>query len=159
MQATFNHVNAKLQSGNYTQTIGRWERDYDVILRKLDAQEQRKKQEYSKNLENQKRSLAAIRESWKDIARSFSLNEKSGLTIKPLPSTKDMARFTVILRNISAVFSVQQINDLDNERIEQWHVTLEPRPNAGRLEVEISNAIQSRGRKWDLAYLLVRQRC
>ncbi|WEW59782.1 hypothetical protein PRK78_005262 [Emydomyces testavorans] len=156
MQATWAFIGEKLKEsdGDYPQSTELWERDYDVILKQLDAEEAQKEEQKTQERENQeRRRLASIDSERKSIVESFAANENTGITAKIRPSADNIGRFTVLLRNISALFFVQQVNDFDGQSIEEWHVIMEARPNSTKLEQEVFNCIQSRERKWDLRIL------
>ncbi|EFW16018.1 hypothetical protein D8B26_004211 [Coccidioides posadasii str. Silveira] len=158
MQATWDHVNGKIKEsgGNYPRGIGMWQRDYNVILKQLDAEVENKKEEEERKEreEEEMKLLASIGNGWRGIVESFATNEASGLAIKVIPSPDNTGQFSILLRNVSLFFFVQQVNDIDGQRVQEWRVTMEPRAHATKLGQDIFDCIQSRDRKWDLKYLL-----
>lgn len=163
MEAIWKKVDKKLaeSGGVYPQPTGRWEQDYDIVLKRLGEEDKRESELRIRSEEEQERShQASTAGGWKAIIEGFNQkNTSSEVFINILPSADNAGRFSVVLRKISVMFYVQQTPDPGNQTFGDWQVLILSRKSPTALGSEIVNQINARSRKWDLLYLLVRETC
>lgn len=157
LQAVWGWMDEKLKesNGQYPQPTGMWERDYDVILRNLEAEERQKEEQRRKDEEEQERLKALSAEGgWRGVVESFQQRQLPGLRIF---LNKNEAMITVHLGSAGMTFEVQEVVSLEDSGALEWQVEPQPQPwkAPSKLEIAICSNLNHRPRKWDLAYLLV----
>ena len=155
MKAIWDRVDQRLkESGdNRPEPMFVWKNDYRMMLRKLDHEEERRKERAKLEAQQGEREhLASIQGGWRGIVESFVATAKSGLTIDVISSTEDAAHFSALLHNTSTRFMVR---NPDVREAAEWEVTLKSQGATSKTTDGILHCINNRDRKWDLRYLLV----
>jgi hypothetical protein len=157
MKAVWNRVDEKLKEskGDYPQPSGKWERDYDVILNELENEERANEERRRKDEERQEKLKAlSFGGAWKGTLESFQQRSLPGMQISP---GSNEATITVVLLKSGMVFDIQKIIIQEVNGSFEWQVSSRQprgRPKT-KLETAVVACLNSRGRKWDLSYLLV----
>ncbi|KAL4875457.1 mediator complex subunit 27-domain-containing protein [Aspergillus karnatakaensis] len=142
-------------AGRLLQPNGVWERDYDELLEELTAQDSARKEQQRRANEEQEREQTRVREGgWKGIVEEFAQRDVSGVKVA---SVKDGGSFFVVLSKMGLAFKVimgsalNQSQDLPDWNVSSKSALGEP---TSRLEKGVLDCLNSRPRKWDLAFLL-----
>lgn len=155
MNAIWDTVDQRLKENDDNRPLPTcvWENDYRMMLRKLDHDEARRKEQAKLETEQRERErLASVQGGWKGIVESFIAAAKSGLTIDILNSTQDLVQISVLLHNTSTRFLVR---NPDPQKSAEWEVSMTPQGSTSKTTDGILHCINNRDRKWDLGYLLV----
>lgn len=158
MKPVWNHVESRIKesNGGPIQPTGMWEKDYGVLLEELVKAEQTKEEETLREKEQAERSKAqASDEGWETVVEKFTQRGIPGIRV-----TKGQDPFSIsaVLSKAGIVFSIEGIQEPDNSVISEWKVSSQVpqgRPPS-KLENAIQDCLDSRARKWDLTFLLVR---
>ncbi|OQE31058.1 hypothetical protein PENFLA_c002G05454 [Penicillium flavigenum] len=148
------HVESRIKeaNGQLLQPTGKWERDYDVLLEELAQKEKSKIDERQREDEEAERTKAQSTEGeWKNVLERFVQRDMPGVrVVKDLDETS----LAVALVRAGVVFQVKGVS-FPGSPISGWEVSSKI---AGRSPTKLENAIlgcvESRPRKWDLAFLL-----
>lgn len=158
MKAVWAHTEARLKeaNGQLIQPTGVWEKDYDVILAELTKGEKAKEDERLREEEDAERTKALSAEGgWAAVIDRFIQRGVPGIRVIRSQTQTSLA---VALARAGMVFLVEDPKDSDSGSGPEWKVsckTVQGRPPA-KLEQAILDCLNSRPRKWDLAFLLVR---
>lgn len=152
------HVESRIKesNGQILQPTGMWERDYDVLLEKLLQTEKSKEQERLREEEEAERIKAQSSEGgWQRVAESFIQRNVPGVRVF---KGQEALSLTTALSKAGIIFHIEGVKEDDTSGVAEWHVSSKASP--GRVPTKIENSIveclNSRSRKWDLAFLLVR---
>jgi hypothetical protein len=151
------HVESRIKesNGQILQPTGMWERDYDVLLEDLVKAEKSKEQERLREEEEAERVKAQSSEAgWQVVVESFTQRNVPGVRVFQGQEALSLA---VALSKAGIILHIEGVKEHDAPGVE-WHVS--SKAPAGRVPTKIENSIveclNSRSRKWDLAFLLVR---
>ncbi|KAK2740207.1 hypothetical protein FQN57_006218 [Myotisia sp. PD_48] len=156
MGTILNRVDQRLaqRGGEYPHMNGIWHHSYEAMLKSLEIQGQMLGEEDAIRKENEEKiNLQYSNGGWKSILSAFMARDSPGILVQDL-STNDAACFSIILQAISVVFYIQHARNTRSQDAEIWHVNSGIQQNPSKLTIEILECIQSRGKKWDLGYLL-----
>lgn len=145
----------KESNGTYPQPSGTWERDYEVLLEELGVKERKIEERRRKDEEYQERlKVLSTDGGWKGIVQSFQQRRLPGVQIV---LSRNEVVITVVLMKAGMAFDIQCENSQVDAGVSEWRVSNKQRPGvpATKFESSILNCLNSRPRKWDLAYLLV----
>lgn len=157
MKAVWAHTEARMReaNGQLIQPTGIWEKDYDVILAELTKGEKAKEDERSREEEEAERTKALSAEGgWAAVIDRFIQRGVPGIRVIKSQTQTSLA---VALARAGMVFLVEDPKNSDSGSGPEWKVsckTVQGRPPA-KLEQAILDCLNSRPRKWDLAFLLV----
>jgi hypothetical protein len=145
----------KESNGQILQPTGLWERDYDVILEELLQTEKSKEEERLREEEEVERTKAQSSESgWQGVVESFIQRNVPGVRVIKGQGAQSLA---IALSKAGIIFHVEGLKENDGPGVAEWHVSSKAPP--GRVPTKMENSIieclNSRSRKWDLAFLLV----
>ncbi|KAJ5465183.1 uncharacterized protein N7458_000869 [Penicillium daleae] len=150
------HVESRIKesNGQILQPTGLWERDYDVILEELLQTEKSKEEERLREEEEVERTKAQASESgWQGVVESFIQRNVPGVRIIKGQGAQSLA---IALSKAGIIFHVEGLKENDVPGVAEWHVSSKAPP--GRVPTKMENSIieclNSRSRKWDLAFLL-----
>lgn len=151
------HVESRIKESNsqILQPTGLWERDYDVILEELLQTEKSKEEERLREEEEVERTKAQASESgWQGVVESFIQRNVPGVRVIKGQGAQSLA---IALSKAGIIFHVEGLKENDGPGVAEWHVSSKAPP--GRVPTKMENSIieclNSRSRKWDLAFLLV----
>jgi hypothetical protein len=152
------HVESRIKesNGQILQPTGMWERDYDVLLEDLLQAETSKEEERLREEEDAERTKVQSSEGgWQAIVESFIQRNVPGVRVIKGQGALSLA---IALSKAGIIFHVEGLKeDDDAPGVAEWHVSSKAPP--GRVPTKIENSIveclNSRSRKWDLAFLLV----
>jgi hypothetical protein len=145
----------KESNGIYPQPSGMWERDYDVVLEELSAEERKIEGRRQKDEELQERlKVLSTDGGWKGVVESFRQRSLPGVQIV---LSRSEIFITVVLTKTGMAFDIQGENGQVETGVSEWRVSNKQRPGVltTKFESSVLNCLNSRPRKWDLAYLLV----
>lgn len=155
LQSVWAHVESRINesNGQLLQPNGKWEKDYDVLLEELEQKEKSKLEERQREEEDAERIKAQSTEGeWHNVLERFARRNVPG--VRAIKGQDDTSLAVALLR-AGVVFQVKGVSD-PGAPISEWEVSSEI---AGRSETKLEHAIleclNSRPRKWDLAFLLV----
>lgn len=153
------HVESRIKesNGQILQPTGMWERDYDVLLEDLIKAEKSKEQERLREEEEAERVKAQSSEAgWQGVVESFIQRNVPGVRVC---HGKEALSLAIALSKAGIFLHIEGMKENDAPGVE-WHVS--SKAPAGRVPTKIENSIvkclNSRSRKWDLAFLLVRSK-
>ncbi|KAL2001477.1 hypothetical protein VTN02DRAFT_1696 [Thermoascus thermophilus] len=156
MKLIWDRLDEKMKEcdGDYPQPDGVWEQDYDVLLEELDREERIKEERRQKDEEEQERLRARSMEGgWKGIVESF---RQKGLPGVRILLNKNETVITVVLLKAGMAFDIQEVDGQGGKGYSEWRVS--NKQFAGEPKTKLGTGIliclNSRPRKWDLAYLL-----
>ena len=157
MRAIWEHVEGDIKEsgGQLLQPTGMWEIDYDDLLEELVKDEKTREEEKVKDEENQElEKLRSSGKGWRGVAEGFTQRNVPGVRVVP---SKNEALLTVALIKAGMVFQVQADGLQGEKDFPDWSVSskISPGRPVTKLETSIVDCLNSRQRKWDLAYLLV----
>ncbi|OXV12139.1 hypothetical protein Egran_00100 [Elaphomyces granulatus] len=144
----------KESNGIYPQPSGMWERDYDVVLEELSAEERKLEERRQKDEELQERlKVLSTDGGWKGVVESF---RQRGLPGVQIVLSRNEIFITVVLTKTGMAFDIQGENGQVETGVSEWRVSSKQRPGVltTKFESSVLNCLNSRPRKWDLAYLL-----
>jgi hypothetical protein len=157
MKVVWDRIDKMLKESNgiYPQPSGTWERDYEVLLEELGVKERKIEERRRKDEEYQERlKVLSTDGGWKGIVQSFQQRRLPGVQIV---LSRNEVVITVVLIKAGMAFDIQCENSQVDAGVSEWRVSNKQRPGvpATKFESSILNCLNSRPRKWDLAYLLV----
>lgn len=151
------HVESRIKesNGQILQPTGMWERDYDVLLKELLQTEKSKEEERLREEEVAERTKIQSSEGgWQAIVESFIQRNVPGVRVIKGQGALSLA---IALSKAGIIFHIEGLNDSGAPAVAEWHVSSKAPP--GRVPTKMENSIveclNSRSRKWDLAFLLV----
>lgn len=151
------HVESRIKesNGQILQPTGMWERDYDVLLEELLQAEKSKEEERLREEEDAERTKVQSSEGgWQAIVESFIQRNVPGVRVIKGQGALPLA---IALSKAGIIFHIEGLKENDTLGVTEWHVSSKAPP--GRVPTKIENSIveclNSRSRKWDLAFLLV----
>ncbi|KAJ5329176.1 Mediator complex subunit Med27 [Penicillium brevicompactum] len=142
----------KESNGQILQPNGKWDRDYDLLLKDL-AEEEKSKTDDRKRLEEEaERTKAQSGEGeWQKVLERFVQRNIPGIRVA---QEEDGISLAVALVRAGTVLLVKGISE-PGEPISQWEVSSKTgNRELTKLEIAILECLGSRPRKWDLAFLL-----
>lgn len=151
------HVEARLKASNgqLIQPTGVWEMDYNVLLEELIKAEKVKEEERQREDENAERAKAQSSEGeWEAVTERFIQRNVPGVRVMKGKSPLSVA---VALAKAGMILLVEGVKNPDVAGVSEWQVFV--RTPHGRVQTKLEDSIleclNSRPRKWDLAFLLV----
>ncbi|PLN79404.1 hypothetical protein BDW42DRAFT_128290 [Aspergillus taichungensis] len=156
MKAVWDRVegNIRENGGQLLQPTGMWERDYNVLLEELEAEEKERREQRAREEEDAERSrILAMEGGWKAVVDAFVQRRIPG--VKALVSQERTA-VEVVLVKAGMSFSVRPADGSDGSGVPDWEVESksESQPAATKLESAVADYLNACPRRWDLAYLL-----
>ncbi|KAJ5543178.1 Mediator complex subunit Med27 [Penicillium sp. DV-2018c] len=155
MQSVWSHVESRIKesNGSLLQPTGKWERDYDVLLRELAQKEKSNADERLQEEEHDERVKAQSTEGeWRNVLERFVQRNVPGVRVI---QGQDETSLAVALVRAGVVFQVKGIAAGTGSSASEWEVSskVAGRPST-KLETAMLGCLESRPRKWDLAFLL-----
>ncbi|KAJ5175323.1 uncharacterized protein N7482_001200 [Penicillium canariense] len=156
LQPVWAHVESRLKdsAGQIVQPTGMWERDYDVLLEELLKVERGKDEELLREDEEAERAKAQSSEGeWQGVVESFIQRNLPGVRVIKEQETLSLA---IALVKAGVIFHVAGVKEPDAPGVADWHVSSRAPPGRvpTKLENSMTECLNSRPRKWDLAFLL-----
>jgi hypothetical protein len=158
LQPIWAHVEARINesNGQLLQPSGIWEKDYDVLLKELLEVEKTKEEESQREEEDAERAKAQSSEGeWETVVERFIQRSIPGIRV-----VKGQKPFSlgVALAKAGMILLVEGVKEADVPGVSDWQVRAKAPPGRSptKLENSIMDCLNSRPRKWDLAFLLVR---
>lgn len=157
MKPVWNHVESRIKESNglFIQPTGMWENDYDVLLKDLVKTEKTKEEEIEREQEHVERSKAQSSDGeWEAVIEKFTQRGVPGIRVV---KGQDPFSLSAVLAKAGMVFSVKGLKEPNVSGISEWEVSSQVPPGRtpSKLEHAIQDCLNSRTRKWDLAFLLV----
>lgn len=158
MKPVWAHVEARLReaNGQILQPTGMWEKDYDVLLAELTKAEKTKEDERLREEEDAERTKALSSEGeWTAVIERFEQRNIPGVRVMKGQNQTSLA---IALSRAGMVFLVAGVRDYNSSAVSGWQVSsrVAPGRSTTKLEQAVLECLNSRPRKWDLAFLLVR---
>ncbi|KAJ5128664.1 hypothetical protein N7448_002381 [Penicillium atrosanguineum] len=156
LQPIWSHVEARIResSGELLQPTGIWEMDYDILLKELLKAEKTKEKEAQREEEDAERVKAQSSEGeWGTIVEKFMQRNIPGIRIVKGQKPFSMG---IALAKAGMILLVEGMKEADIPGVSEWQVRAKAPPGRSptKLENSIMNCLNSRPRKWDLAFLL-----
>ncbi|KAE8355084.1 mediator complex subunit 27-domain-containing protein [Aspergillus coremiiformis] len=156
MKAVWDRLDAQIREngGQLLQPTGIWDRDYAALLEELRKEETARAEQQQKIEEELERSkIQSTEGGWRAIADSFIQRKVPGVRV--LPSNNEVA-VTVVLPKAGMAFKVHTAGGSEAKGVPEWQVSSRTMPGQikTKLESAVSDCLNSRSRRWDLAYLL-----
>lgn len=157
MKPVWAHVEARLReaNGQILQPTGMWEKDYDVLLAELTEAEKSKEDERLREEEDAERTKALSSEGeWTAVIERFEQRNVPGIRVM---KGKNQTSLAIALSRAGMVFLVAGVRDYNSSAVSGWQVSsrVAPGRSTTKLEQAVLECLNSRPRKWDLAFLLV----
>jgi len=158
LQPIWAHVEARIKesNGQLLQPTGMWERDYDVLLDELLKAEKAKEDERRREEEDAERAKAQSSEGeWESVVEKFIQRNIPGIRIVKGQQPFSLA---VALAKAGMILPIKGVKEAEVPGVSEWQVSAKAPPGRSptKLETSILDCLNSRPRKWDLAFLLVR---
>lgn len=157
LQPIWGRVEARIKesNGQLLQPTGIWEKDYDVLLEELLKVEKTKEEESQREEEDAERAKAQSSEGeWETVVERFIQRNIPGVRV-----VKGQKAFSlgVALVKAGMILLVEGVKETDVPGVSEWLVSAKTPPgrSSTKLENSIMDCVNSRPRKWDLAFLLV----
>lgn len=163
MRAVWEHVDAKVRENNglLLQPTGMWERDYDVLLKKLVREEEGRREAQRREREEMEREQVnlLVDGDWRRVVEEFV--QRNGGTGVRVVSGKGRDVVTLMLVKTGMAFEAQLNAALEADGVPGWRVSNKVAPGrpVTKLESAICECLNSRPRQWDLSFLLVSTPC
>lgn len=163
MRAVWEHVDAKIRENNglLLQPTGMWERDYDVLLKKLVREEEGRREAQRREREEMEREQVnlLVDGDWRRVVEEFV--QRNGGTGVRVVSGKGRDVVTLMLVKTGMAFEAQLNAALEADGVPGWRVSNKVAPGrpVAKLESAICECLNSRPRQWDLSFLLVSTPC
>lgn len=163
MRAVWEHVDAKIRENNglLLQPTGMWERDYDVLLKKLVREEEGRREAQRREREEMEREQVnlLVDGDWRRVVEEFV--QRNGGTGVRVVSGKGRDVVTLMLVKTGMAFEAQLNAALEADGVPGWRVSNKVAPGrpVTKLESAICECLNSRPRQWDLSFLLVSTPC
>ncbi|KAL4965282.1 RNA polymerase II mediator complex subunit MED27 domain-containing protein [Aspergillus stella-maris] len=140
-------------AGQLLQSNGMWEYDYNEILEDLTKQDNARKEKEQKAKEEQERSqLQSAEGGWRALVDQYTHATLDGMRVLP---TKQQSSFVIMLQKAGLAFKVSAVSTgqegVPNFTVSTKSPSGEP---TSKLETAVLDCLNSRPRKWDLAYLI-----
>lgn len=158
MRGVWERVEADIaELGGLLQPTGVWEVDYEERLEGL-VKEERVKNEQAQ-MEEEERERERLRSTgcdWRGVVESFAARTVPGMRVVPGENDNDPS-LTVALVKAGMVFQVHAAAALEGGDVPDWRVATKVSPGrpVTKLETGVADCLNSRGRQWDLGFLLV----
>jgi hypothetical protein len=157
MKPVWAHVEARLReaNGQILQPTSMWEKDYDVLLAELTKAEKTKEDERLREEEDAERTKALSSEGeWIAVIERFEQRNVPGVRVIKGQNQTSLA---IALSRAGMVFLVAGVKDHNSPAVSGWQVSsrVAPGRTTTKLEQAVLECLNSRPRKWDLAFLLV----
>jgi hypothetical protein len=157
MKPVWNHVESRIKesNGDFIQPTGMWEKDYDVLLKELIKIEKTKEEDIEREQEQMERSKAQSSDGeWQAIVERFTQRDVPGMRV-----VKGQHPFSLsaVLAKAGMIFSIQGLQEPGVPGVSEWQVSSQTPPgrSPSKLQHAVQDCLNSRTRKWDLAFLLV----
>lgn len=155
LKSVWEHVESRMNepNGQMLQPTGKWDKDYDVLLKELTEKEKSNVEERQREEEEAERlKVQSGEDEWQKALGSFVQRNVPGVRIA---EEQDGSSLTVALVKAGVVFLVKGVS-VDGAPISEWEVASKVSGRAPtKLETAILDCLGSRPRKWDLYFLLV----
>ncbi|KAL3462714.1 mediator complex subunit 27-domain-containing protein [Aspergillus heterothallicus] len=141
-------------AGQLLQSSGMWEEDYGSLLEELTKQDSVRKEKEQRAKEELERSqLQSAEGGWKAIVDNFIQKNVPGVRIT---ITKSDSAFAILLLKAGLSFKVNAVSVGQESEIPEWQVSSKQASAdpPSKLESAVLDCLNSRSRKWDLAFLL-----
>ncbi|KAL4942108.1 hypothetical protein BDV06DRAFT_222524 [Aspergillus oleicola] len=140
-------------AGQLLQSNGMWDYDYDKLLEDLTKQNTARKEKEQRAKEEQERSqLQSVEGGWRALVDQYAQAGLDGMRVLP---TKQQSSFVVMLQKVGLAFKVSAVSTGQDGppefNISSKSPSGEP---TSKLETAVLDCLNSRPRKWDLAYLI-----
>ncbi|KAJ5408948.1 hypothetical protein N7509_002831 [Penicillium cosmopolitanum] len=156
MKPVWSHVESRIKesNGDLIQPTGMWEKDYDVLLKELIKTEKTKKEDIEREQEQIERSKAQSSDGeWQAIVERFTQRDVPGMRVV---KGQDPFSVSAVLAKAGMIFSIKGLQEPGVPGVSEWQVSSEPPPgrSPSKLQHAVQDCLNSRTRKWDLAFLL-----
>ncbi|KAJ5389505.1 uncharacterized protein N7496_000573 [Penicillium cataractarum] len=156
LKPVWDHVESRIKesNGQILQPTGMWERDYDVLLEELLQAEKSKEQERLHEEEEAERTKVQSSEGgWQVVVESFIQRNVPGVRVIKGQGAPSLA---IALSKAGIIFHIEGVKENDGPAVAEWHVSSRAPPGRvpTKMENSITECLNSRSRKWDLAFLL-----
>lgn len=156
MKAVWGHVEASIKElgGQLLQPTGVWEADYGVLLDGLVKEANgREDEERMAEEEREKDGFRSAGADWRGVVDGFVKRDVPGVRVV---ASQGEAALTVALVKAGMVVLVNT-GSVEGDDVPDWRVASKVSPGRPitKLETAMVDCLNSRSRKWDLAYLLV----
>ncbi|KAJ5935543.1 hypothetical protein N7466_005090 [Penicillium verhagenii] len=156
MKPVWAHVEARLKeaNGQIIQPTGMWEKDYDVLFAEMTKAEKTREDERLREEEDAERTKALSSEGqWTAVIERFVQRDIPGVRII---KGQNQTSLVVALARAGMVFLVAGVRDFKSSDVSGWQVSsrVAPGRSTTKLEQAVLECLNSRPRKWDLAFLL-----
>lgn len=161
LKPIWTHVESRIKEfqGQALQPTGIWEKDYDVLLEELVKVEKTKELERQQEEEDAERAKVQSSEGeWEAVVERFNQRNVSGVRLIKGQNPLSLA---VALAKAGMLLLLEGVKEPDVAGVAEWQVSSKAPQGRSptKLENSILECLNSRPRKWDLAYLLVRFYC
>lgn len=159
LKPMWEHVQTRVResNGQLVQPTGMWEKDYGSLLEDLLKTEKNAEEDRLREEEDAERAKALSSEGeWQSVLERFSTRSIPGVQIIR-GNDLNKADFAIALPRAGMVFLLEGAREPDSPGVASWQVSNKVAPGRSptKLELSILECIESRPRKWDLAFLLV----
>ncbi|KAJ5108928.1 hypothetical protein N7456_005603 [Penicillium angulare] len=150
------HTEARLKegSGQLLQPTGIWERDYGTLLEELTKAEKTNEDEKVREEEEAERTKVLSAEGgWTAVIEKFTQRGLPGVRVI---NGQNQTSLAIALAKAGLVVLVEGVKDPDSDVISEWLVSSKVSPGRAPMKMEeaVIDCLNSRPRKWDLAFLL-----
>ena len=157
MKAVWDRIegNIRENGGQLLQPTGMWERDYNVLLEELEAEEKERREQRAREEEDAERSrILTMEGGWKAVVDAFVQRRIPGVKVM---ASQERTAVEVVLVKAGMSFSVRPADGSDGSGVPDWEVESkgESQPAGTKLESAVADYLNACPRRWDLAYLLV----
>ncbi|CAG7953172.1 unnamed protein product [Penicillium olsonii] len=154
LKAVWDSVEQRIKdsNGQIVQPSGKWDRDYDVLLKELAEAEKSQTDERQREEEEAERAKVQSGEGgWQKVLEQYGQRNVPGVRVA---EEQDGMSLAVALIRAGAVFLVKGVSESGGP-ISTWEVSSKTEGRAlTKLEIAILDCLANRPRKWDLAFLL-----
>jgi hypothetical protein len=155
LKSVWDHVESRINesNGQMMQPTGKWERDYDVLLKELSQEENSKIEQRQREDEEAERATAQSADGeWQKVLERFTERGVPGVRVNAENGADSLA---VALVRVGVVFLLKGIPG-PGTPVSEWEVSIQTGSRAlTKMEISILDCVGSRPRKWDLTFLLV----
>jgi hypothetical protein len=155
LKNVWDHVESRINesNGQVLQPSGKWDKDYDVLLKELSQQENARMEELRREDEEAERIKAQSTDGeWQKVLERFVQRNVPGVRVI---GEQDGNSLAVALVRAGIVFLVKGISE-PGASVSEWEVSSQVGSRTlTKMEIAIADCLSSRPRKWDLAFLLV----
>ncbi|KAJ5225419.1 hypothetical protein N7468_006644 [Penicillium chermesinum] len=158
LKPVWDHVQTRINesNGQLVQPTGMWEKDYASILAHLTTTKQSAEEDRLRQEEETERAKALSSEGgWRSVIERFSQRDLPGVHIIR-SKNQDKPEFAVTLARAGMIFLLEGTREPDSPGVANWQVANKVASGRSptKLELAILECLDSRPRKWDLAFLL-----